>query len=81
MLIKSKLPFEVLGKIWQLSDIDQDGNLDVDEFAVAMYLCHQAMAGTTIEDRLPSNLIPPSKRQPAPAFSVSPFDVSAPFDS
>jgi hypothetical protein len=48
--------------------------LDADEFAVAMHLCHQAMAGAPIEDVLPANLVPPSKR--APAYSLladSPF--------
>ncbi|XP_062582033.1 epidermal growth factor receptor substrate 15-like 1, partial [Saccostrea cucullata] len=34
MLINSKLPIEVLGKIWDLSDIDKDGFLDKDEFFV-----------------------------------------------
>ena len=30
----SKLPVDTLGKIWSLSDIDRDGQLDGDEFAV-----------------------------------------------
>lgn len=34
MLINSQLPIEVLGKIWELSDIDKDGFLDKDEFYV-----------------------------------------------
>lgn len=37
-MIKSKLPNSVLGKIWKLSDVDRDGMLDADEFALAMYL-------------------------------------------
>ena len=32
--MNSKLPVDVLGKIWDLSDIDRDGFLDRDEFAV-----------------------------------------------
>ena len=32
--MNSKLPVDVLGKIWDLSDIDKDGFLDRDEFAV-----------------------------------------------
>eukprot|EP01147_Barroeca_monosierra_P000064 gene64-3460_t len=31
VLMKSKLDFGTLGKIWNLSDIDQDGYLDIDE--------------------------------------------------
>jgi hypothetical protein len=34
VLINSKLPNAILGKIWELSDIDKDGRLDADEFAV-----------------------------------------------
>lgn len=62
VLLKSKLPYETLGKIWHLADIDQDGSLDSDEFAVAMHLCHHAMAGGTVADTLAPELVPPSKR-------------------
>lgn len=33
-MISSKLPMDVLGKVWSLSDIDKDGSLDKDEFSV-----------------------------------------------
>lgn len=62
VLLKSKLDYETLGKVWNLSDIDQDGYLDEDEFAVAMYLCHQIMEGVVLPDSIEPNLIPPSKR-------------------
>ena len=32
--MNSKLPVDILGKIWDLSDIDKDGFLDRDEFSV-----------------------------------------------
>ena len=32
--MNSKLPVDVLGRIWDMSDIDKDGYLDRDEFAV-----------------------------------------------
>uniref|UniRef100_A0A3P9H3Y7 Epidermal growth factor receptor pathway substrate 15-like 1a n=1 Tax=Oryzias latipes TaxID=8090 RepID=A0A3P9H3Y7_ORYLA len=37
VLINSKLPLDVLGKVWDLSDIDKDGHLDRDEFAVHLF--------------------------------------------
>lgn len=45
ILLKSRLGFEVLGQIWNLADIDNDGYLDSDEFAVAMHLCHEVEGG------------------------------------
>ena len=32
--MNSKLPVDILGRIWELSDIDKDGYLDRDEFAL-----------------------------------------------
>lgn len=60
-LIKSKLPNSILGKVWKLSDVDRDGMLDVDEFAVAMYLINLKLEGHELPAELPSHLIPPSK--------------------
>lgn len=34
ILLNSKLHVDVLGRVWDLSDIDKDGMLDKDEFAV-----------------------------------------------
>ena len=61
-MVKSKLPNTVLGKIWTLSDIDRDGQLDEDEFAVAMYLMKIKLDDDDLPDELPPHLIPPSKR-------------------
>lgn len=44
-MIKSKLPNAVLGKIWKLSDVDKDGMLDADEFALANYLINLKLEG------------------------------------
>uniref|UniRef100_A0A2M4AFA1 Putative endocytosis/signaling protein ehd1 n=1 Tax=Anopheles triannulatus TaxID=58253 RepID=A0A2M4AFA1_9DIPT len=62
-LIKSKLPNNVLSKIWKLSDYDQDGFLDIEEFALAMHLINVKMDGNELPTALPPHLIPPSKRQ------------------
>ena len=34
VLVNSKLKTQILGQIWELSDINKDGKLDADEFAV-----------------------------------------------
>ena len=60
-MMRSKLPNSVLRRVWNLSDIDQDGMLDRDEFAVAMFLIDHKIAGNDIPDSLPGRLIPPSK--------------------
>lgn len=61
-MVKSKLPNSVLGKIWKLSDIDNDGFLDADEFALAMHLIHVKLEGHDLPVDLPNHLVPPSKR-------------------
>ncbi|PNF36009.1 EH domain-containing protein 1 [Cryptotermes secundus] len=61
-MVKSKLPNSVLGKIWKLSDIDKDGFLDADEFALAMHLINVKLDGHDLPSELPDHLIPPSKR-------------------
>lgn len=61
-MVKSRLPNSVLGKIWKLSDVDKDGNLDMDEFALAMYLIEIKLANNDLPSELPEHLIPPSKR-------------------
>lgn len=59
---KTKLPNSVLSKIWRLSDIDGDGLLDSDEFALAMYLVKIKLKGAELPTTLPKHLLPPSKR-------------------
>ncbi|KAI4878631.1 hypothetical protein NFI96_033604, partial [Prochilodus magdalenae] len=63
VLINSNLPLDVLGRIWDLSDIDRDGHLDKEEFAVAMHLVYRAREKEPVPSTLPSSLIPPSKRK------------------
>ncbi|XP_037501298.1 EH domain-containing protein 3 [Rhipicephalus sanguineus] len=61
-MVKSKLPNSVLGKVWKLSDLDKDGMLDADEFALAMHLISVKVAGHDLPTELPEHLVPPSKR-------------------
>ena len=74
----SKLPEEVLAQIWDLADINSEGRLNRDEFAVAMYLIRQQRSKRDGRDTLPSslppNLVPPSMRSqirpPASSYST-----------
>ncbi len=55
-LMKSKLPNSVLRRIWALADIDEDGMLDRDEFAVAMFLIDHKLAGNDLPETLPDQV-------------------------
>uniref|UniRef100_A0A8C5SEV1 Epidermal growth factor receptor pathway substrate 15 like 1 n=1 Tax=Laticauda laticaudata TaxID=8630 RepID=A0A8C5SEV1_LATLA len=68
VLMNSKLPLDVLGRVWDLSDIDKDGHLDRDEFAVAMHLVYRALEKEPVPSVLPPSLVPPSKRKKVPIF-------------
>lgn len=61
-MVKSRLPNSTLGKIWKLSDIDKDGMLDAEEFALSMHLINIKLEGNEIPVELPPHLIPPSKK-------------------
>jgi epidermal growth factor receptor substrate 15 len=76
-------------QVWcrDLSDLNKDGKLTRDGFAVAMHLINGKLAGREIPAELPLSLIPPSFRTngaqaPAPAapthseFSMCLFRVN-----
>ncbi|XP_023230726.1 epidermal growth factor receptor substrate 15-like 1 [Centruroides sculpturatus] len=63
VMLNSKLPLETLGKIWDLSDIDQDGFLDKDEFILAMHLVYKALENVPVPSILPPELYPTAKRK------------------
>ncbi|NXL70358.1 EHD2 protein, partial [Leptocoma aspasia] len=62
-MVASKLPSSVLGRIWQLSDVDRDGMLDHEEFALAGHLMEAKLEGRGLPADLPPRLVPPSKRR------------------
>lgn len=79
---RSGLSEDTLASIWDLADIRSEGQLNKDEFAVAMYLIRQQRSKTTGRDDLPSalppQLVPPSMRQKV----IPPSQTTAPaFDN
>ena len=59
---QSGLDRKDLEAIWTLSDPNNRGRLDMDEFAVAMHLIYRKLNGYPVPNRLPPELIPPSTR-------------------
>ncbi|GJN94708.1 hypothetical protein Rhopal_007799-T1 [Rhodotorula paludigena] len=62
---QSGLPVEKLAKVWDLSDLNNEGHLSRETFAVAMHLLKRALASPAapLPDSLPADLVPPSMRQ------------------
>uniref|UniRef100_A0A663M6W8 Epidermal growth factor receptor pathway substrate 15 n=1 Tax=Athene cunicularia TaxID=194338 RepID=A0A663M6W8_ATHCN len=77
VLLNSKLPVDILGRVWELSDIDRDGMLDRDEFAVAMFLVYCALEKEPVPMSLPAALVPPSKRKPITVPGAMPLIPSS----
>ncbi|KAJ3572813.1 hypothetical protein NP233_g2832 [Leucocoprinus birnbaumii] len=67
-MLKSQLPGEVLAQIWDLADINSDGRLTRDGFAIAYHLIRKKMNGQPLPAQLPPSLIPPSVRKQTSFF-------------
>lgn len=63
ILLESKLPQGVLAQIWNLSDVDADGKLMVEEFVLAMHLIDKAKNNEILPTKLPPEYVPPSFRR------------------
>ncbi|CAN0429589.1 unnamed protein product, partial [Discosporangium mesarthrocarpum] len=64
---------ESLRRIWELSDVDKDGFLDREEFALAWFLAKRAAAGHAPPAALEPDMVPPSKRPRADTSAANPF--------
>ncbi|TCD68237.1 hypothetical protein EIP91_011306 [Steccherinum ochraceum] len=81
--LQSGLPERDVKQIWSLVDINKDGRLGRDEFAVALHLIQARQNGSPLPQTLPDGLIPPSSRRPASTQEESLIDLvdSAPLPS
>uniref|UniRef100_A0A1A8LA26 EH-domain containing 2 n=1 Tax=Nothobranchius pienaari TaxID=704102 RepID=A0A1A8LA26_9TELE len=66
-MMTTLLPNSVLAHIWRLADVDKDGMLDNEEFALAVHLIEGKLEGHWLPRELPSHLVPPSKRPDTPS--------------
>ncbi|OAD66875.1 hypothetical protein PHYBLDRAFT_128422, partial [Phycomyces blakesleeanus NRRL 1555(-)] len=69
ILVKSKLPTDVLGQIWNLADVRKSGSLNATEFAIAMHYVAKLMDGSLTT--LPAQL-PPQGYMSSPVQSFAP---------
>lgn len=68
---KSKLPVHELSKIWQLSDIDKDGALSIEEFRTAMHLVVLRRNSIELPEVLPPSLVPKLPQKPTDVVDAS----------
>lgn len=69
--MQSGLARTVLAEIWNLADIDGDGQLTREEFILAMHLTNQVRAGQALPAELPADLVPPSYRKTRTSSNTS----------
>lgn len=77
ILMQSSLPQGALAQIWQLSDVNVDGKLSVEEFILAMFLIERTRSGMPLPPTLPPELVPPSFRG-TPTGPVPPQAITSP---
>ncbi|KAI0747860.1 hypothetical protein C8Q80DRAFT_1353774 [Daedaleopsis nitida] len=65
-MLQSHLPEDVLAQVWDMADLNNDGRLTREGFAVAMHLIQGQLAGKEIPSTIPLSLIPPSMRGSVP---------------
>ena len=61
ILLSHNLEKKVLRRLWNLADLDRDGQLDLPEFVTAMRLVKLAKDGAAMPETLPDDMVPPSK--------------------
>ncbi|KAB7495728.1 Epidermal growth factor receptor substrate 15-like 1, partial [Armadillidium nasatum] len=62
VMLNSKLSTDILGKIWDLADMDKDGNLDKVEFSIAMHLIYKVLENNPLPATLPQEMLSSARR-------------------
>ncbi|XP_069137912.1 intersectin-1-like isoform X1 [Argopecten irradians] len=65
--MQSGLPTAILGQIWTLADMNNDGKMDKKEFSIAMHLIKKKLQGYELPKSLPASL----KADPVPPMMGS----------
>jgi len=83
ILTQSKLPTEILSRIWVLSDRDKDGALTREDFVIAMWLVNSCLGGKELPKILPPylqnlSLAPPAQSLPSAATYFTPVVATSP---
>ncbi|PRT55332.1 EH domain-containing and endocytosis protein 1 [Wickerhamiella sorbophila] len=68
-LTQSKLGEEVLAQVWDLADLQGQGQFTPVEFSIAMYLIQAKLAGHELPEILPPTLLSSSKGSPSRVMS------------
>ncbi|KAK9766841.1 endocytosis defective- protein [Basidiobolus ranarum] len=71
VFLESGLNVSILEKIWDLADMDKDGAMTFDEFAVAMKFIYESINGQPLPNSVPSGLLPRSNNLSSPNNSYS----------
>uniref|UniRef100_A0A1I7V4P3 Intersectin-1 n=1 Tax=Caenorhabditis tropicalis TaxID=1561998 RepID=A0A1I7V4P3_9PELO len=72
-LLRSNLPTHILSQIWALSDLDNDGRLDIREYSIAMRLALNCLAGVPLPAQLPGSLlVVPFRNTSVPNATIQP---------
>ncbi|XP_021713622.1 actin cytoskeleton-regulatory complex protein PAN1-like [Chenopodium quinoa] len=81
LFLSWKLPREVLKQVWDLSDQDNDSNLSLREFCIALYLMERYREGRPLPAVLPSSVVLdfPATTQPPAGYGNAGWVYSAGF--
>ncbi|RPD65856.1 EF-hand [Lentinus tigrinus ALCF2SS1-7] len=64
---RAKLPNDVMATIWDMADSEHDGRLTHDDFAVAMHLIRQKLAGKDLPAAPTAPAVSPIRTTPSPS--------------